>query len=131
MFGGKLSAVCYSCKWALGRKGWKSFLPESTLSLPFWILSFAFGFGSDPLSLIFLVEKSQLSRLLMVWTGCPLRDMMLNDQRARELNPGCDWVTCWGWEEGPLLSDTLEVGHSHYEGWRLRAVNFLAQLQNG
>lgn len=45
-----------------GAPDWKLPFPESTVSLPLWILSFALVFGSYPLNLIFLIEKDQPSR---------------------------------------------------------------------
>lgn len=83
-----MSAICYFCEWVLKLKVRKLFFPESTLILPFWILSFAFVFGSDPLTLIFLVEKSQLSRPLMVCTGCPWREITVNDGGAQGVELG-------------------------------------------
>lgn len=80
--GGKLWTIHYSCKGVLELKVWKLFFSEYVLSLPFWSLSFSFVSGSDPLNFIFLLEKSQIFRQLMVWTECPLREMTLSGWRT-------------------------------------------------
>lgn len=69
---------------ALELRMWKLPFPEPTFSIPFWILSFAFVFDSDPLNLIFLIEKKPY--------GCC--GQTGNGGKPEELNEGCGWVRC-------------------------------------
>lgn len=100
--GGKLWTIHYSCKGVLELKVWKLFFPEYVLSLPFWSLSFSFVSGSDPLNFIFLLEKSQIFRQLMVWTECPLREMTLSGWRTWGVE-----LTLIGWGVGRGLPCVL------------------------
>lgn len=80
---------------------WKLPFPEPTLSLPFRILSVAFVFDSDPLNLIFLIEKKAT---WMVWADISLERIDTgNGWKPEELNESCGWVRCGEWGEGCFL----------------------------
>lgn len=84
---------------ALELRMWTSPFPESTLSRPFWILAFAFVFGSGPLDLMSQIEKGQPWGREMVWTDVSLkRSDTVRGRRA------------WRVESNDELGQVLRVG---------------------
>lgn len=91
---------------------WKLPFPESTVSLPLWILSFALVFGSYPLNLIFLIEKDQPSRQEMAWTDVSFeRNNTVNGRGIEVLRR-----RVIPWVPGPELALFMSLNSHRYPG---------------